>query len=104
MIDQEMKDLLAQMNALPPLSKEEWHKRLWEQRTKCLKRLLELNAPECIIEMECLNVLRINGMYKACFKDTWSNVKLEVWYYVKCWFWWKVVLRKSEEEIEDLIQ
>ena len=54
--------------------------------------------------MECVQVLRVNGLYRQVWKHFYSKVKLEVWFYVKCWFWWKVVLGKSEAEIDEMIQ
>jgi hypothetical protein len=95
----EERELWASLSALPPITKE----RLWNMRTQRLARLLALKAPECIIEGECINVLRVNGLYRAVWQHLYGKIKLEVWFWVKCQFWWKIVLRKSEKEIDELI-
>jgi hypothetical protein len=104
MSDQELKKLISELNALPRLSKEEMHKHRWSNRTKRLKRLIELDAPECIIENECISILEVNGLYKNVWRHLRAAVRLELWYYVKFRFWWTFVLGKSEDEIDDLIR
>jgi hypothetical protein len=99
-----MQQLFADLAALPPMSKEERHEYLWSTRTKRLGRLLALKAPEVIIERECLQILAIRGLYRNVWEHWYGKVRLEVWYWAKCWFWWKIVCRKTEEEMDELIR
>ncbi len=78
--------------------------RLWQERSARLKKFIELDAPHCITEDACLLLLQTYGLGRVLYQHFRSKVRLELWFWIKLRFWYHTVLRKSEDEIDTIIE